>query len=253
LWRIGKHGWQRFARGHWSEFPLPSGTGDGSDLGIESIVEDSKERLWYKFKHDPGTYYCLNGGRLTTFAGMPGKGSVSYQDVKGNLWGSAHDGHTSLWKDGKATPLDGFSTSFVFRGFEDREGSLWLGTAKEGLFRATQAVIATHRNTGGPAGNVIEPVLEDRAGDIWYGSRRGLSRWSNGRLQAFYRAGVAVRPNDASDTHDWRNIVSALYQDRDGTIWAGTWEGLTHLSGEVLVSDGPTAGIRGRVRAVHRD
>ena len=92
LWRISKKGWQRFARGHWDEFSLPSRPHD-IDLRIDSIVEDSKQRLWYRFKHDLGTYYCLRG-RLTKFACMPAKSFVSYQDSQGNLWESAHDGQT---------------------------------------------------------------------------------------------------------------------------------------------------------------
>src|SRR5205807_4048377 len=100
---------------------------------------------------------------------------------------------------------------------------------------------------------VIQPVLEDRAGGIWFGSRQGLSHWSNGRLQGFFRAGMAVRRADARESQDFRNIVSALYQDRDGTIWAGTWDGLAHLTGDVLVSDGPAAVIHGRVNAIQRD
>src|SRR5438270_5334155 len=53
LWRTGRNGWQRFAHGHWSEFPLPSATGGSADLRVDSIVEDSQERLWYKFTRDP--------------------------------------------------------------------------------------------------------------------------------------------------------------------------------------------------------
>jgi hypothetical protein len=89
--------------------PLPAQPDLEQHLRVDSIVEDSKERLWYKFMGDPGTYYCLSQGRLTTFAGVPAKSYVSYQDVKGNLWQCARDGHTNLWKEGKATPLEGFS------------------------------------------------------------------------------------------------------------------------------------------------
>jgi signal transduction histidine kinase/ligand-binding sensor domain-containing protein len=251
LWRIGKNRWQRFARGHWSEFPLPASTRDGLDLRIDSIVEDSKQRLWYKLYRDPGKYYCLYQGQLTTFAGMPPESYVSYQDVKGTLWESAFDGHTSIWKDGKATPLNVFSTGYVFRGFEDQEGSLWLGTARTGLFRASPALIATHRNIGGPDLNVIESVMEDSAGGIWYGSH-GLFHLSNGRVRAFYHAGAVPRPHHAGGALGLENIICALYQDHDGTVWAGTWDGVAHLSGKVMVSDGPTAGIRGKVRAIHR-
>lgn len=254
LWRISKNGWQRFARGHWTEFPLPSGTGDKSDLRIASIIEDSKGRLWYRFRHDFATYYCLDQGHLTIFSGVPTDIFVSYQDAQGNLWGSGHDGHTILWKDGKTTPLDGFSTSYLFWALEDPEGSIWLGTAKTGLFRASPAVIATATPQKGasPELNVIESVLEDRSGGIWYGSH-GLFHLSNGRSRAFYHQGRAVRPTDAGSAQAWQNIVSALYQDRDGTIWAGSWDGLARVSGGVLISDGPTASIRGRVNAIYRD
>jgi signal transduction histidine kinase/ligand-binding sensor domain-containing protein len=254
LWRIGKNGWERFARGHWCPFPVPSGTGDGSDLRVASMVEDSKGRLWYRFRHDFATYYCLNQGQLTIYSGVPTDVFVSYQDVKGNLWGSGHDGHTILWKDGKTTRLEGFTTANVFRALEDPEGSIWLGTAKTGLFRATSAVIATAtpQNAASPDLNVIESVLEDRSGGIWYGSR-GLFQLSNGRSRVFYHPGEAVRPTDAGAAQALHNIICALYQDQDGTIWAGSRDGVARVSGSVLVSDGPTADIRGRVYAIYRD
>lgn len=252
LWRIGTQGWQRFARGRWSAFPLPAGTVDGLSLRIDSIVEDSKGRLWYRFKHDRRTYYCLDQGRLTTFRGVPDKSFVSYQDSDENLWQSAHDGQNSLWKNGEVTPLDGFSTSYVFRGFEDREGSLWLGTSKQGLFRAIPVVIATQRFAGKPELNVIEPVIEDREGGIWYGGF-GLFHLRDRQLRTIYHPGAAIRANQAGGAQGLENIVSALYQDRDGTIWAGTWDGVARVSGDVLVSDGLTATVRGRVNAIHRD
>ena len=254
LWRIGKNRWQRFARGHWSEFPLTSGRGGGaSDLSISSIVEDSMGRLWYRFKHDFPTYYCLSQGRVIAFKDTPVKSAVSYQDSQGNLWESAQDGRTNLWGDGHATPLDGFNTPYVFRALEDREGSLWLGTSKSGLFRATAAVITTYRNTGGPQLNVIQPVLEDRDGSIWYGTH-GLFHLSNGQSRAFYRADPAIRPAVGGSAPNLANMISALYQDHDGAIWAGTWDGVARLSGGgELVSDGPAAGIRGPIRAIHRD
>jgi signal transduction histidine kinase len=76
---------------------------------------------------------------------------------------------------------------------------------------------------------------------------------ANSRVQAFYHSGAVPRPNHAGGALGLENIVSALYQDLDETIWAGTWDGLARLSGKVLVSDGPSTGIRGRVNAIHRD
>ena len=48
LWRMEAHGWQRFAYGHWSHFPLPFELKDPSKLRILSSIEDSRHRFWYR-------------------------------------------------------------------------------------------------------------------------------------------------------------------------------------------------------------
>jgi signal transduction histidine kinase/ligand-binding sensor domain-containing protein len=247
LWRMEAHGWRRFAYGKWSHFPLPLQLADPSRLRISTMVEDSKRRVWYKLRETPGVYYCVKDGGLTIFHGLPPESFVNYQDREGNLWASDRDGRNTLWKDGHVTPIIGFSTPFIFRVVEDREGTLWIGTAKEGLYRATPRVIATYQHPGGSQWNVIEPILQDRAGDVWFGSRLGLFRFRNGRFDNFYRE------HSKSNRMNWDNIVSALYEDRDGTLWVGMWEGAARLEGGKLVTHGAVSRVRGRVNAIHRD
>src|ERR1700722_7895215 len=71
LWRMDAHGWQRFAYGHWSPFPLPRALKDPSNLHILSNVEDSQHRLWYKLPETPSVYYCVDRGVLTEYRSFP--------------------------------------------------------------------------------------------------------------------------------------------------------------------------------------
>jgi signal transduction histidine kinase/ligand-binding sensor domain-containing protein len=247
LWRMEAHGWQRFAYGHWSHFPLPFPLKDPAKLHILSSIEDSQHRFWYKLPETPNVYYCVDGAVLTQYAGIAPEDFVTYKDRLGNLWATNPAGQSRLWKDGHSTALSGFSTPFMYRMLEDREGTLWIGTAKEGLYRADPQAIAMVQHPNGSQWNVVEPTLQDRTGSIWFGSRLGLFRWNNGKYENFYHSGKA------SKRMAWDNIVSAIYEDRDGTIWAGTWNGLSKREGAHLVSEPASAEIQGRVNAILRD
>jgi signal transduction histidine kinase/streptogramin lyase len=221
---------------------------DPAKLHILSSIEDSQHRFWYRLPETPDVYYCVDGGVLTQYAGFPpGRNFVTYKDRLGNLWATDAAGRSTLWKDGYSTALHGFSTPFVFRILEDREGTLWIGTAKEGLYRADLQVITTYQHPNGVQWNVVEPVVQDRAGSVWFGSRLGLFHLNHGKYENFYHAGKALK------RMDWENIVSAIYEDRDGTIWAGTWKGLSKREGAHLVPDPASAGIQGRINVILRD
>jgi signal transduction histidine kinase/ligand-binding sensor domain-containing protein len=247
LWRPEPHGWQRFAYGHWSHFPLPFPLKDPLKLRILSSIEDSQRRFWYRLAETPDVYYCVNRGVLTRYAGVPLEDRVTYKDRLGNLWTYSAAGRNRLWRDGRPTELSDFSTPFMYRMLEDREGTLWIGTAKEGLYRADPQAIEMYQHPNGSQWNLAEPVLQDRAGAIWYGSRVGLLRLNNGKYENFYHTG------DASHRMAWANIVSAIYEDRDGTMWTGTWNGLSRLKGAHLIYEPVSAEVHGRVNAILRD
>jgi signal transduction histidine kinase/ligand-binding sensor domain-containing protein len=246
LWRMESHGWQRFAYGHWSHFPLPFSLKDPSKLRILSSIEDSQRRFWYRLAETPNVYYCVDHGVLTRYAGIPLEDRVTYKDRLGNLWTYSAAGRNRLWRDGRPTDLSGFSTPFIYRMLEDREGTLWIGTAKEGLYRADPQAIEMYQHPNGSQWNLVEPVLQDPAGVIWFGSRVGLLRLSNGKYENFYHTG------NPSHRMAWFNIVSAIYEDRDGTVWAGTWDGLSKLKGAHLIYEPVSAEIHGRVNAILR-
>lgn len=245
LWRRDAAGWQRFAYGRWSPFPTPPHLTDPARLLIGSIVEDSRRRVWYTSAERQGEHYCVSDGQLMIYRGLPHHNFVCYQDGAGRLWLTNHDGRTALWQQGRLVPLAGLSTPSIFRVLEDREGGLWVGTKNEGLYRLRPQAIIMHRHPGGPEFNHLRALLPGRDGTIWCGGS-GLTRYSQGRFENFYRPG----------TQRWEfpNIVTALYEDPDGTLWVGTWEGVARFrAGRWLADPGPWSQLDGTINAIHRD
>ena len=109
---------------------------------------------------------------------------------------------------------------------ELRDGSLWLGTFRNGLFRLPHAGAPLLRFTvedGIPPGP-ITVVFEDSHAGLWVGSREGLARGGagGGNFVPFPLVTGDVQP-----------YVSAIVEDREGTVWIATNIGLfSHRQGK---------------------
>ena len=57
--------------------------------------------------------------------------------------------------------------------FEDREGSLWVGTVGGGLNRVKPRKLTTFTTRDGLAHNVVMSLAEDAEGTLWVGSNCG--------------------------------------------------------------------------------
>jgi len=69
-------------------------------------------------------------------------------------------------------------------------------------------------------GRLLQSMLVDRRHWLWLGTDSGLMVWNGQRWRTFnQRSGMVW--NDSNQ--------NALYEDRDGSIWAGTSNGLSHL------------------------
>jgi signal transduction histidine kinase/ligand-binding sensor domain-containing protein len=245
LWRMNATGWERFAYGRWSPLPLPPHLTNPAALQVGSIIEDAHRRLWYKVVGDD--YYRLSDGQANVLRGIPAMTRINYEDSQGRLWLGDEDGRNALLKDGQLTPLAGLSTPYVLRAFEDREGTLWVATYDQGLYRLREHLVTVHQHGGGAQANAISVLLQDRAGTVWTGAG-GLARIVDGRFENVYREGRSRLP------WSWENVVTALFEDVDGTLWVATYDGIVRFRNQRLHEEPRiSAQITGRVRAIRRD
>jgi signal transduction histidine kinase len=75
------------------------------------------------------------------------------------------------------------------------------------------------------ANNDVRSIYLDRRGNLWIGTRGGLTRMTNGVFKTFTE--VDGLPND---------LVTTLYEDSKGNLWIGTFGGLGKLTNEEFTS-----------------
>jgi ligand-binding sensor domain-containing protein/signal transduction histidine kinase len=115
---------------------------------------------------------------------------------------------------------------FVGAVYEDHQGILWIGTPEALIRRDYKTGRITAYRTGGPeVGSDVVSICEDRSGHLWVGTYgQGLHRFDQrtGKFKTY-------RHNPA-DPHSLSNdIVMRLLVDHNGTLWAGTSDGLNRF------------------------
>ncbi len=121
-------------------------------------------------------------------------------------------GGLSRFADGKfhEEPQEEETSCAIHALFEDREGSLWVGSA-EGLERLTAKSFMTYTKQHGLTQNAISSVCAGRDGSIWIGTwGGGLDQLRDGNITTYNRS------NGLSS-----DFVVALEEARDGTLWVG--------------------------------
>src|SRR4026207_2121723 len=75
----------------------------------------------------------------------------------------------------------------------------------------------TFPTADGLSSNFVTVIHEDRAGTLWFGTRRGLNHLVDGKFITFGKEhGLA------------RESISAIHEDAEGVLWIGTRGGGLH-------------------------
>jgi signal transduction histidine kinase/streptogramin lyase len=123
------------------------------------------------------------------------------------------------------------SSNLVNRIYEDRSGTLWIGTGAGGLSKIDPAQKAFHHYTfsaspqRGLTHNVVTGFAEDHLGMIWISTLGGLNRFNRSTdVFTHYR-------NDPKDPGSLStNSTGAVLEDREGSLWVAAGEhGLERL------------------------
>lgn len=203
---------------------------------INHISQDSTGILWLSTGRG---LYSLNPdtSRITLYThSTSDSSSLSNSDIKstgedrnGGFWVATRDGLDKFdRKTGKVLrhiPLSDSGHALWFH--QDRYGVFWLVYGADGILATLDP--ATYQVTDYALGGVkdgdrsrskINTMLEDSAGEMWFGSD------GNGILRFDRQAHrFLAYKNDPSDVESIaHNRVSTLFQDREGNIWAGLHE-----------------------------
>jgi ligand-binding sensor domain-containing protein len=109
------------------------------------------------------------------------------------------------------TIRDGFFKAVIHSIAQTPDSYLWLGT-ESGLLRFDGVRYISWQPPAGESlpSSLIQSLLAARDGRLWIGTDKGLVSWKNGKLNSYMEL--------AGDR------VSALLEDQNGTVWAGTNE-----------------------------
>ena len=168
----------------------------------------------------------------------PTRMRVGGEDRHGGVW-LFNDRKLIRYADGAFTSYDSTETlhsPFIRTVFCDREGTVWVGTNDNGLYRVTRQFLTTLGEADGLASRIVYPILEDRAGTMWFGSGQVLTRFTGGRLTPF------PVPRQ----------VRSFHQDREGRLWMGTGAGVLSVENGAVV-DRPGLAGSAPVNAILQD
>jgi signal transduction histidine kinase/ligand-binding sensor domain-containing protein len=187
--------------------------------GIASLLEDREGSVWAGGWMTPTGKLCsIHNGNVQCYGedGAFGHGVFgSYEDRKGNLWVGVSNG-LWRWKPGppKFYPMPGEVDGI--QGFDEGDdGTLVIGT-RNGIRRLVDGKPTVYPLSGSVRQFLAYRLLRDREGGLWIGSlERGLVHVHQGRTDVFAQSDGLTGEN-----------ITALFEDREGTIWVATSNGL---------------------------
>ena len=117
----------------------------------------------------------------------------------------------------------------VYCSLQDKAGNIWFGTTGEGVYRFDGKLFTQFTVKDGLSHNNIYSILEDKAGNIWFGTTDGISIYDGKHI-----SNVKLPENyTPSSKNDWygnenatKKTVWSILQDKKGTIWIGTGDGI---------------------------
>ena len=235
FWSLGQSALTLFVRGHVTAWTLQNGL---PSLGVQAVAEDERGTVW--IATDAGLAKIAGGRmvRVDTAQDCLPNSDMSFiagpamKLVCPNQRGTLSIISLSSWQRDPAVQLppdlprlparfwlkrmiahsrDELLNQLVF--YEDREGSLWIGTYSRGLYRGRKQAITVVSRQQGLRDRTVYPVYQDHAGTIWIGAwPRTLSRFQNGRITNYTK-------QDGLSGEE----ITALYQDHTGRLWVGAY------------------------------
>ena len=210
--------------------------------GVTGVNRDRAGNLWIRTS-GAGVVRIGDGRteRYTTREGLPADSPQEgfFADRHGRVWLSSQDGRIHRISNGTRELM---GESGLLTLFEDREGSIWLGTWA-GLFRVRDFSVTHRTRRDGLSTNNVYSILQSRSGAIWIGTwGGGLNRYESDRFSTYTAAhGLGS------------NHITSIHEDRSGRLWVGTTVGVRYLANDRFEPYEGGGLLGGQVWAIHED
>src|SRR5215510_10269066 len=184
---------------------------------IHQMLSDSTGALWLATGR--GLIKYKDGQRLyTTANGLSDDVAYSLvEDRDGNLWvGTWSGGVCKLAREVivSFTRAEGLPDQHVAKVIEDQHGHIYAATGARGLVELTNGrAVAVAGSQTPPFSNAGSRILQDRRGDWWMGTDKGLFRFQGPELK--FRHGKKFSQADGIGDE----IIHCIYEDPKGRLW----------------------------------
>lgn len=209
----------------------------GTDSGLNALTLGANGDIpaFKQHRHDAADRRSLSDNAVTAI----------YADRAGSLWVGTQNGLNKLVRaaGAKSPPsfvryqndprhLNSLSHNDVRAIFEDRAGTLWIGTNGGGLNlldHERNTFMRFQNNPHDPTSisyNQVYVICEDRSGIIWLGTYGG----GVNKIVSPQKPFALYQPDPNNSNSLPQEIVWAIYEDAGGILWIGTHGGgLTRL------------------------
>jgi ligand-binding sensor domain-containing protein len=210
-------GLNRYANGTLRTYILADGL--PSEV-IYALAQDSYGNLWI------GTDKGLAMMKSEKILPFHGESELEHETImalaagpNGVVWAATRTHLFQLDRSGNSKllslPISNFSSAL----FVDRQGMLWIGTIKQGVYSFAQNKLQPH---GSPrlSSHAVTVIRQDSSGNVWVGlNGGGLCRLQGGKEECH-------TDNDNLD----RNTVHSIYEDHEHSLWVGSSAGVERLT-----------------------
>jgi signal transduction histidine kinase/streptogramin lyase len=140
-----------------------------------------------------------------------------FEDREHNLWVGSDTTGLHILRQQKFRTLPALSGYPITAITQTADGTIWLGSKGEGLFRYESGQTRHLSTKDGLISDVILTLAADADGSLWIGTPDGLNHLRGDKIESYTSADGL--PDD---------FIRSLYTDRDGSLWVGTRRGLAH-------------------------
>lgn len=188
----------------------------------DSVTEDTAGNLWVGSDIDlvrwkPGSVSVYAPTGLKSNAGIDGVDALAAAG-DGSVWAGMNPRGPGV---GLQHLVQGQWKSWVTSGFDssdlsvaallmDRQGALWIGTNDRGIYRIYQDKVENYRRADGLSSDNVFKLFEDREGNIWAATNKGIDRFRDLRVATYSFI-------DGLCTYEVDSVMAA----HDGTLWIG--------------------------------